>query len=237
MRAQFEKTKKRVAALIALAAIPTAVYFVFETEWRGLWVDELVSAALSRKLGFPVLLMDVRAHHFSEFRFGLMTVGDAAHKTLVASGEGRVFFEPWAFLKNDGNKIHLRLSDVAVLESLYRKSSLLSWASRNAFNDPIFVKRIELFVVEGDGKLDGYVIEFDSEDLKLRGGFNSLNGTVLKANALVLLPEHKFERIPKELRGRMIERSGGWKGIRLVYSEQNLTIVGRYGPFFQARWS
>jgi len=206
---------------------------------KGVWVDRLVSDCLTRETGIRIQLYDCRIVHWRQVRFGLLTITDPhQNKILLASGSGTIRVRLRSFLGNGAKRLNVWIENIAIMEDLYRKSPLITWASEKAFKDPIFLKSIHLSVKKsGEGDLSLHVLNSDSQNLLLNGGISFHKKQVSKVHALVLLPEERFEEVPKEIRARMIPRKGRWRGIRLIYSKNHLKVVGQAGPFFEAEWN
>jgi hypothetical protein len=114
---------------------------------------------------------------------------------------------------------------------------MTAWAAGEAFKDPIFVKRLDARFFSTEEYSEAHLHAFDSDEMVLAGGVRWDGRKFLKANVFVLLPESRFERVPKELRARMIRRRAGWKGFRVTYAAGRLTVYGHSGPFFTAQWA
>lgn len=71
----------------------------------------------------------------------------------------------------------------------------------------------------------------------MNGGAVWKGRTLHKIHARIFLPAELFEKIPKEMRARMIHGPAGWRGLRLIYVKGLFTAVGQSGPFFQAQWT
>ncbi|HTL69820.1 MAG TPA: hypothetical protein VL404_00870 [Candidatus Eisenbacteria bacterium] len=236
MRAR-QKDPLAVPITLAFAAVLIfAAAFTYYAGLQGPGVDRIVSEIVSRRAGFPVQLLDVHITRWKDVRFGLLSLEAEGGKTLLAAGQGRILFEKVAFVKGDRSRVHLELNDVAILEGLYQKSSLFRWASKDVYSDPIYVSRAELLLIESADAVEAHLTRFDSEDVLLGGGLRMEKGKVVKVNVQILLPEMRFEKVPKELRARMIRRADRWRGVRLEYFRNTLTVFGSGGPVFKARW-
>ena len=204
---------------------------------QGVWLDQAVSAYLTGKINQPVLLVDVKITHWSRMRFGLLTISTHAKKTLIVAGDCTLEWPVAALWKKNFGQIRLRLNHVTLLEDLGKKIPILAWASKEVFSDPILVKRLEVVArFRTNELLRAHLIRFDSDDIFLNGGMEAQNSKILKADVFLLLPSDRFEKVPRELRARMIKRKDGWRGIRLVFYGHSLVAIGSNGPFFEARW-
>lgn len=228
------ETLAALAAVLAGASALAASYFL---EIKGPYVDLVASEFATRRLGAPVTMLDVRVRRWSDIRFGLATVSTNDARTLVACGSGRIVLAGLALVKGDFTRARVALRDVALLEDLYRRWSMTSWAAGRAFDDPIFVKRLEATLLVKDEYSEAHLRRFDSDEMVLAGGVRWKGRAFKKANVFVLLPEARFERVPKELRGRMIRRREGWRGFRVTFGAGRLTVYGHSGPFFTAQWA
>ncbi len=223
------------AAAVFIAAASTAALSYYAGV-EGAFVDAAASESVSRALDLPVRLLEVRVDRWSDVRFGMMTLDNPGQKTLVACGPGRARFDGLPLVKGEERRVRLRFEEVAILEEVFKGSALISWASKQAFTDPIFVQRLDAVVRYDSESAEIHVTRFESEDITILGGVRFLAGRIAKANVLVLLPKNRFERVPKEIRARMIRRSDGRHGVRLVYAGGYLTVVGAKGPFFKVQW-
>jgi hypothetical protein len=119
---------------------------------------------------------------------------------------------------------------------LYRRSPILSWAAGSAFKEPIVAERVRFRATQKNGKFSGRLLRFDSSELRLRGGVEMRRGKLEIADAVVAFPPDKVERLPKELRARMIRLPGGWREVRVTFRNNLITAFGTHGKFFQASW-
>ncbi|MBI3252192.1 MAG: hypothetical protein HYZ52_02580 [Candidatus Omnitrophica bacterium] len=76
-----------------------------------------------------------------------------------------------------------------------------------------------------------------SASLRVKGGFLLRAGRVVKAHALVSLPEDFLKRLPGRFSSKVIPVRGMPRSVRVVYGGQVLEIAGARTPFFRAQWS
>ncbi len=231
---------RKVEALVALTTagvLVSALTLSYFLEIKGPAVDIIASDFATRRLGQQVTMMDVRVRHWHDVRFGLATITTSGARTLVACGSGRIIFGEPALLKGDFTRARVILNDVALLEGFYRHWSMTAWAAGQAFHDPIFVKHLEANFAAKEGYSEAHLRAFRSDEMALAGGIRWAGRKFLKAHVFVLLPEDRVERVPKELRGRMIRRWRGWRGFRVTYAAGRITVYGHSGPFFAAQWA
>ena len=206
---------------------------------RGGWLDRGISFAASKLAGVPVRFYDVRiSRTLDTVRFGMLSVTDPRdNKILFVSGPGEVRRVSGTLSIRGVQRLEARLEDAVIMEDLCRRSPLITWASQQAFDRPIFLKRVRLVAQKHAERTTFHLLSCESDQLVLNGGVLLRGRQVIKVHALVLLPAEKFEKMPKEMRARMIQRRAGWRGLRLVYSGDFFTAIGESGPFFQARWN
>lgn len=229
--------KKLLVLSLTVAAVAWLVLASFFVVWKGPWMDRLVSKELGQHLGLRIEMEGARIEGWSRLSFdGLKVIGRSG-KTFVTSGHGRMRFYGIDLFARRFDRIETELSDVAVMRSLLEKVPVLAWASKDALGRPVRIRSVQALMHHGQtGALEVHLTQFDSAELALFGGMQVANRKLLKANALVLLPSDVFERVPKELRARMIRRPRGWRGVRITYNERLLTAWGATGRFFSASW-
>lgn len=220
-------------ALLAVLLLMAGSYFL---ELKGPAIDAVVSEIASSKTGLPIRILDARVRHWLDIRFQMMMLDSGGGKELLVSGKGHIRFQRAALLKGDANRVLVTLNDFMILEPFYRKSSLVAWTVKRVFSGPILIDRLELVLLERGDKTRIHFVKFRSKELVLIGGLELQGRSVAKANITALLPDGEFEGIPKEVRRRMLHRADGWRGVRLVYYHQDLTVLGMGGPFFKAKW-
>ena len=206
---------------------------------RGAWIDRALSGALSSETGLQVRLYDVRfPERKPAMQFGILSVLDTKKsKVLFVAASGRAVLLSEFSSGDPAKRFKVRLEDAVIMEDLCRKNPLIDWASRQAFNAPIILKTVGIVFKKIQKRTIIRIISCRSEHLLLKGGL-ALDGTrITKAHFLVLLPEEKFEKVPKEMRARMIHRKGRWRGVRVMYRDNLFTAAGDSGPFFQAQWN
>lgn len=206
---------------------------------KGAWMDRAVSYYFSKLAGVKISLYDVRFFRtLTALRFGVLSVSEPDKKNiLLASGPGEARVVGGFFIFRGDRRVEIRLDDVAIMEDLCAKSSIIHWATRQAFDRPILIRSIRFSLKENARGTVLRVLSCESDQLALNGGAFLKNRKIKKVHALILLPAEKFEKIPKEMRARMIRRNSGWRGVRLVYCEGLFTAYGESGPFFQAQWN
>ncbi len=235
--------KKLLKKLLILSIVlAVSVPFIVLGGYRfakGGWLDRAFSAYLTSRTGHKVRLYDVNFPTLGPIvRFGILSVMDQReNKVLFVSGAGSVRLLSGPVLGNANRRFKVRLEDAVIMEDLYHKNPLIDWASRQAFNRPVSLRSIEaLFKTSGTG-IVARIVSCRSDTLLVKGGVVLKANRILKVHLLVLLPEERFEKVPKEMRARMVRRKGGWRGVRLVYANNILTAAGDSGPFFQAQWN
>lgn len=236
MRHRIIRKAEALVALTMAGVLVCAFALSYFLELKGPYVDIIASDFATRRLGQQVTMLDVRIRHWHDVRFGLSTVTTSGARTLVACGSGHVIFGKLALLKGDFTRARIILRDVALLEELYQHWPMTSWAAGKAFDDPIFVKRLDASFIAKDAYFEAHLRSFESDEMMLVGGARWAGRKFLKAHIFVLLPEARVERVPKELRGRMIRRWRGWNGFRVTYLDGRITVYGHSGPFFTAQW-
>ncbi|GEM_PF-1619075 len=206
---------------------------------KGGWLDRAFSAYLTGRTGHKVRLYDVNFPSFAPVvRFGILSVMDSGeNKVLFVSGAGRARLLSGAISGNADRRFKVRLEDAVIMEDLCHKSPLIDWASKQAFDQPITLRSIEVFFKTSGSGTVARIISCRSDALLIKGGVAFKANRILKLHLLLLLPEERFEKVPKEMRARMIRRKGGWRGVRLIYANNLLTAAGDSGPFFQAQWN
>lgn len=223
---------------VSLVLLLLFLFFGAHRFVRGVWIDHGLSAYLSRETGLQVRLYDVRfPERKPAMQFGILSILDTEKgNVLFVAGSGRAVFLSEFLPSDQAKRFKIRLEDAALMEDLFRKSPLIDWASRRAFESPISLKSVEIVFKKLRRRTVVRVISCRSHHLLLKGGVALDGARIAKAHFLVLLPEEKFEKVPKEMRARMIRRKDGWRGVRLIYHKDRFTAVGASGPFFQARW-
>ena len=206
---------------------------------QGDWVDRWASVYLSRATGVQIRLYDSRVIRWKQIQFGLLTITEQGqNKILLTSGAGAIRVNSGSFWGGGVKRFDLKFEDVVIMEDLCRKSPLIAWASKKAFDKPIVLKSVEgVLKKSAEGILSAHLLTGDSQALILRGGISFHLKHVVKVHALALLPSDRFEEVPKEIRARMILRKHRWRGLRFIYIKNQLTVIGQSGPFFQADWN
>ena len=206
---------------------------------RGGWLDRVFSSYLTSRIGLKARLYDVNfSANALAVRFGILSVMDSKeNKILFVSGAGSARYLSGPLFGAGNRRFKIRLEDAVIMEDLCRKSPLIDWASRQAFNRPISLKSIEVLFKNVGLRTVARIISCRSDTLLIKGGVVFEGKRIAKLHLLILLPEERFEKIPKEMRARMIRRKAGWRGVRLSFSNNVLTAAGDSGPFFQAQWN
>jgi autotransporter translocation and assembly factor TamB len=227
--------KKAILLIVAAGALSAALA-TYHLPLEGEWVDELVSDVVSKQTGTASTFSGVSIIHWNRVRFQLLVVADENKNPLIVAGSGSARLEPLALLTKDFDSIDFSAEDVALLEALYRSTPILSWAAGSAFKEPIVADRVRFRATQKNGKLSGRLLGFESDALRLKGGIVMKEGKLEVANVIVAFPPDRVERLPKELRARMIHLPSGWREVRVTFRDNTLTAMGTHGKFFQASW-
>lgn len=230
------------SSLLVIAALTLSMGFFIFGGYRfvkGGWLDRALSSCLSSRIGLKARLYDVNfSANPSAIRFGILSVMDPKeNKILFVSGTGSARYLSGRIFGAGERRFKIRLEDAVIMEDLYRKSPLIDWASRQAFNRPISLKSIEALFKNSGTRTVARILSCRSDTLLIKGGVVFQGKNISKLHLLILLPEERFEKIPKEMRARMVRRKAGWRGIRLSFTNNTLTASGDSGPFFQAQWN
>ena len=227
---------RQAVFLMAPLFIGGLVYGSYLFDIQGPWVDKTFSFLVTRHLDIPVKVNQVRIHRWSELQFDSLIIQKPPGRILMRSGPGIMTIDPSALFSKKLRESRLTLNEVEINEDFFKKSVLIRWASEKAVQAPVLAKKALIYLRESDTHLLVHLMHFQSEEMFIKGGIYLSEKKVVKAHAIVFLPEVFFENMPRQMRARMVKRPDGWHGIRIAYSQNKLTVYGRLGPFFSANW-
>ena len=230
---------KRIGALIlilsaALGGVAAAGYF-----WtvRGPWLDSVFSSALSQRLGWEVECKNVRMARWSRMDFDSATVKSGPKDTLAKTGAGAILFQSSPLnLIGAVTRTNLDLKQISLAEDFGGNTPFASSLPEGLIKSPLNVDEASVIVAKHDKLTNIHLIRFVSEGVVLRGGAQVKEGRIVKAHAIILFAGDRFNRLPEEIRMRMMRRQNGWQGFRFVYGQNVLTVMGAQGPLLKAQW-
>ncbi len=217
---------------LSLAAVSLQYRVFFQ---RGL--DKAISELLTRELEKPVSVVAAHFENWNRLHFDTMTVSSRDRGTLMASGPGQINF--YGFLSRmDHPRIAVySFKNVAILEAFYKKLPIVSWVSQYIFNDPIYLSEMKFVTTRTESGTSLRILKFYSEAIWVMGGVRFKEKKLMRANLLIAVPNATFEKLPKQIRSRMIKRREGWRAVRITFGGNIFKVEGATGPFFQASWA
>jgi hypothetical protein len=155
----------------------------------------------------------------------------------LPTGHGRVDF--YGFLEPSAKPrvIVYSVKDVAILEPLYAKLPIISLISKYIFKNPVYLSEMKFVMKTSPAGTSLRILRFYSDEVWVMGGVRFENRKLVRANLLIAVPAASYEKLPKELRARMMRRKEGWRAVRITFGGNVFTAVGPKGPFFRASWS
>lgn len=196
---------------------------------RGEWVDWAVSRLLSRYSGLEIRCANAKIIRWSVISFDRIITGRDSKNALFEAVEGEIRREPHSFLV-------ISLKNIRLLQQILKDPALDSLPISKGLQGDFVVR--ELTVLWSGNSLSGtiHLSECVSDDFNLRGGLKWDNGKLTKAFFYFALPPERSKRIPGSILRRLIPLKNGWLGTRITYFSNKLTLSGRRGPLFQAKW-
>lgn len=199
---------------LVLVPVPLSWFSV-----QGPWADPLLSRFLSSKFNAAIQCKKTRLVHWSKIYFDAMTV-----ENTLSTGPGYFNFKP--------SETDIRFSEITVAGRFKHPASFLTeWV-----RFPLKIAEVRGALIEKKESRTVHITHFLSEQAVVKGGLKTEGGRMTKAHFLVLAPGEALGKLPNEIASRMIVRGGGWKGFRILFREELLTVVGANGPVFQAQW-
>lgn len=203
---------------------------------KGAWVDSFVSGYFSRRLDISLGFHGVRIRHWDSIDFEALEASRDSASPRWTSGAGTIHFKHFPFLSPDGEEAVVRVEQLTLPAGSYKNIPLSFFGRKDLLARSLTVEHIKLSLSNRTEGFSCHLLRCDSKSIHARGGFKTGRSGIVRVHALLLFPAVTFEKLPAEFRSRFIQRTGGWQGLRILYSRHILTAVGAKGPFFRAQW-
>ncbi len=203
---------------------------------RGPWADFFVSQVLSKQFNLPIQCVHSRVERWSDIYFDSLKISNKTNNISAQTGPGRIHFQFTSLFGAQSSETSLSLNQVILAGSFDKQAPLLVPFLGSLSKGPILIDKLCITLVRRAGYTTIHVTECLSKELFLRGGFQVAENRVGKAHILIALPDATIRRIPKEISSRMIPRAQGWKGLKIIFREKDLTVLGAGGPVLKAQW-
>ena len=214
---------RRIVGWVYAALLILGIASWFRIE--GPWADRAVSNLLSRRFETPVKLTRVRVIRWSRIYFGSLAVSDAG----IHAGAGSLDFA-------GRQKTKLFVRDVLFAKDMKSRMPLPSSILNVLLSSPLSIDELRLVLVSRSAHRTVHLTRCVSKELQIKGGIRFEGRRPLKAHLVAFFPNHIFQRLPWQLGTRMIEKMEPWKGLRFIFTQDQLTVFGQRGPLLRAQW-
>jgi hypothetical protein len=204
---------------------------------RGSWLDRGLSRWLHHKLSADIRLGQVQFKHWNTVSFESLKAISKNGTQCLSSGRGRLSWKGLPWSKNSKSEADLYLIHLMISPEMYKKIPVAAISLSKFIDSPALIEKISIHVRQEKQNRMVRITEYLSQDFTLRGGWKFEHNKLTKAHLLILLPNNGLEKLPRQLRTRLLSRGENGKGARLVFQKNTITVFGRTGPLMRAQWN
>ncbi|MBI3315902.1 MAG: hypothetical protein HYZ87_02885 [Candidatus Omnitrophica bacterium] len=194
-------------------------------------LDLFVSVAFGRVTGLDIKLHGARLSQWTTVDFRSLEVEGFWKGGAFRSGPGRVR------TLQGPHEAELRITELKVPYEIVQMFPMAAALVTSHKGTTFAVDDLKVYIKKGNPHTTYHLLYAVSKKIKIRGGVRVEGSQLKKAHFLVLCSNDVFENLPRQLRASMIHRSRDWKGLRMIFLDKELTLIGPRGPIFKAQWT
>lgn len=222
---------------IFLSLVLFALALTYWLPMEGSWLDESLSRYFSAKFHTELEVHHAKVTRWRIIDFKSLNISVTPDFPKILSGAGRMELKSFPWPTSGREEAVIVIHQLEVPADLYRKAAIPFLPQAETLGPVLTIDRLKLSISHSAVGTNYHLLEAVSKDFRLQGGMTIADSKVSRVHALLFLPASTLDTLPDSFRTRLIQRSNGWMGLRVLYSRHMLTAIGANGPFFKANWS
>ncbi|MBI4353477.1 MAG: hypothetical protein HY593_06110 [Candidatus Omnitrophica bacterium] len=203
---------------------------------RGPWLGGVLSWFLHRKTGIEAGFLNARVEGLSRIGFHSASFRENGGRLRARTGPGALRLVDPFWGSDNRRKVEWSFHQAVLSKDLYKNLPVLSHAFGYLFEGAVKAHQVKVLLVEGPSFFSVRLLQCLSPDFSMRGGIRFEGGRFKKAHFLLFGSVRAIDKVPGQIRSRMIYWNKSWAGFRVIFYPHEVVCIGRKGPLFQVAW-